>query len=116
MANSKTIIRKIDCGLMPAYGCDGPRRDWLGFDYLMQAETVYLLMSGEPGSPSARMGLSIIDQLAGLTTSLAVVSSVMKARETGEGCDIDVYLFDVAAHQLSYVGVWYLSDGIVTSR
>ena len=85
MANSKTIIRKIDCGLMPAYGCDGPRRDWLGFDYLMQAETVYLLMSGEPGSPSARTGLSIIDQLAGLTTSLAVVSSVMKARETGDG-------------------------------
>ena len=107
---------KIVCGLLSAYGRDGPRRDWPGFDYLMQAETGYLFMSGEPGGPPARMGLSIIDHLAGLTTSLALVSSVMKARETGEGRDIDVSLFDVAAHQLSYVGAWYLNDGIETTR
>ena len=107
---------KIVCGLISAYGRDGPRRDWPGFDYLMQAETGYLFMSGEPDGPPARMGLSIIDHLAGLTTSLALVSSVMKARETGEGRDIDVSLFDVAAHQLSYVGAWYLNDGIETSR
>ena len=30
---------KIVCGLISAYGRDGPRRDWPGFDYLMQAET-----------------------------------------------------------------------------
>ena len=107
---------KIVCGLISAYGRDGPRRDWPGFDYLMQAETGYLFMSGEPDGPPARMGLSIIDHLAGLTTSLALVSSIMKARETGEGRDIDVALFDVAAHQLSYVGAWYLNDGIETSR
>ena len=107
---------KIVCGLISAYGRDGPRRDWPGFDYLMQAETGYLFMSGEPDGPPARMGLSIIDHLAGLTTSLALVSSIMKARETGQGRDIDVALFDVAAHQLSYVGAWYLNDGIETSR
>ena len=107
---------KIVCGLISAYGRDGPRRDWPGFDYLMQAETGYLFLSGEPGGPPARMGLSIIDHLTGLTTSLALVSSIMKARETGEGRDIDVALFDVAAHQLSYVGAWYLNEGIETSR
>ena len=107
---------KIVCGLISAYGRDGPRRDWPGFDYLMQAETGFLFMSGEPGGPPARMGLSIIDHLTGLTTSLALVSSIMKARETGEGRDIDVALFDVAAHQLSYVGAWYLNEGIETSR
>lgn len=107
---------KIVCGLISAYGRDGPRRDWPGFDYLMQAETGYLFLSGEPGGPPARMGLSIIDHLAGLTTSLALVASIMKARETGEGRDIDVALFDVAAHQLSYVGAWYLNEGIETSR
>ena len=107
---------KIVCGLISAYGRDGPRRDWPGFDYLMQAETGYLFMSGEPDGPPARMGLSIIDHLAGLTTSLALVSSIMKARETGEGRDIDVSLFDVAAHQLNYVGAWYLNEGIETSR
>jgi len=107
---------KIVCGLISAYGRDGPRRDWPGFDYLMQAETGYLYMSGEPDGPPARMGLPLIDHLTGLTTSLALVSSIMKARGTGEGRDIDVALFDVAAHQLNYIGAWYLNDGVATSR
>ena len=107
---------KIVCGLISAYGREGPRRDWPGFDYLMQAETGYLYLSGEPDGPPARMGLSIIDHLTGLTTCLALVSSIMKARETGAGRDIDVALFDVAAHQLSYVGAWYLNEGIETTR
>lgn len=112
----KTHNPKIVCGLISAYGRDGPRRDWPGFDYLMQAETGYLYMSGEPDGPPARMGLALIDHLTGLTTSLALISSVMKARETGEGRDIDVSLFDVAAHQLNYVGAWYLNEGIETTR
>lgn len=112
----KAFNPKIVCGLISAYGRTGPRRDWPGFDYLMQAETGFLFMSGEPDGPPTRMGLSIVDHLTGLTTALALVSSVMKARETGEGRDIDVTLFDVAAHQLSYVASWYLNDGIETSR
>lgn len=107
---------KIVCGLISAYGREGPRRDWPGFDYLMQAETGYLYLSGEPDGPPARMGLSIIDHLTGLTTCLSLISSIMKARETGTGRDIDVALFDVAAHQLSYVSAWYLNGGIETSR
>jgi crotonobetainyl-CoA:carnitine CoA-transferase CaiB-like acyl-CoA transferase len=107
---------KIVCGFISAYGRDGPRRDWPGFDYLMQAETGYLYMSGEPDGPPARMGLALIDHLSGLTTSLALVSSIMKARETGVGRDVDVALFDVAAHQLNYVGAWYLNEGIETTR
>lgn len=112
----KAFNPKIVCGMISAYGREGPRRDWPGFDFLMQAETGYLFMSGEPDGPPARMGLSIVDHLTGLTTSLALVSSVMKARETGQGRDIDVTLFDVAAHQLSYVAAWYLNEGIETSR
>jgi crotonobetainyl-CoA:carnitine CoA-transferase CaiB-like acyl-CoA transferase len=112
----KAFNPKIVCGFISAYGRDGPRRDWPGFDFLMQAETGYLFMSGEPDGPPARMGLSIVDHLTGLTAALAIVSSVMKARETGEGRDIDATLFDVAAHQLSYVGTWYLNEGIETSR
>ena len=112
----KQFNPKIVCGLISAYGREGPRRDWPGFDYLMQAETGYLYMSGEPDGPPARMGLSIVDHLTGLTTSLALVSSVMKARETGEGRDIDVTLFDTAVHQLNYVGTWYLNEGVETTR
>ena len=49
----KQFNPKIVCGLISAYGREGPRRDWPGFDYLMQAETGYLYMSGEPDGPPA---------------------------------------------------------------
>jgi succinate---hydroxymethylglutarate CoA-transferase len=107
---------KIVCGLVSAYGREGPRKNWPGFDYLMQAEAGYLFLSGAPDGPPERMGLSLVDHLTALTASLGIVSSVMKARETGLGRDLDVTLFDVAAHQLSYPGAWYLNDGLKTSR
>ncbi len=112
----KQFNPKIVCGLVSTYGREGPRRDWPGFDYLMQAEAGYLFLSGEPNSPPARMGLSLVDHLTAVTAALALVSSVLKARETGEGRDIDVTLFDTAAHQLSYIGAWYLNEDMETSR
>ncbi len=107
---------KIVCALVSAYGREGPRRHWPGFDYLMQAEAGYLYLSGEPGGDPARMGLSLVDHLTALTAALGLVSSVIGARETGKGRDIDVTLFDTAAHQLSYIASWYLNDGLEISR
>jgi crotonobetainyl-CoA:carnitine CoA-transferase CaiB-like acyl-CoA transferase len=47
---------------------------------------------------------------------LALVSSIMAARETGEGRDVDVSLFDTALFQTTYPAVWYLNEGDVTER
>ena len=112
----KTANPRIVCAHLSAYGRDNERRAWPGYDYLMQAEAGYLHLSGEPGTPPARMGLSIIDFMTGITTSLALVSALLGVTRTGRGCDIDVSLFDVAMHQLSYPGTWYLNEGHVTER
>lgn len=107
---------RIVCAHLSAYGRDNERRAWPGYDYLMQAEAGYLHLSGEPGTAPARMGLSIIDFMTGITTSLALVSALLGVARSGKGCDIDVSLFDVAMHQLSYPGTWYLNEGHVTER
>jgi crotonobetainyl-CoA:carnitine CoA-transferase CaiB-like acyl-CoA transferase len=62
------------------------------------------------------MGLSIIDFMTGITTALALVSSLLGTARTGVGRDVDVSLFDVALHQLSYPGSWYLNEKLVTGR
>jgi crotonobetainyl-CoA:carnitine CoA-transferase CaiB-like acyl-CoA transferase len=49
--------------------------------------------------------------LTGLTGMVGLLSCVMQARRTGRGCDVDTCLFDVALHQLTYAGVWYLNAG-----
>jgi len=107
---------RVVCVHLSAYGRDNERRAWPGYDYLMQAEAGFLHVTGEPGTPPARMGLSIIDYMTGITTALALVSALFGAARSGLGRDIDVSLFDVALHQLSYPGTWYLNEKLVTGR
>ena len=106
----------IVCTHVSAYGSDGERAGWPGYDFLMQAEAGFLTLSGEPDGPPARMGLSIVDYLTGLTASLALLAGINEAKISGQGRDLEVSLYDVAMHQLSYPGVWYLNEGEVTGR
>ena len=102
---------KIVCAHLSAYGRDGPRAHWPGYDYLMQAEAGYLSVTGEPDGPPARMGLSIVDLMTGIFAAFAVVSGVLAARQTGTGRDLDVSLFDTALQNLAYLATWYLNAG-----
>jgi len=115
-ARLKAANPRIVCAHLSAYGRDGRRKHWPGYDYLMQAEAGYLSVTGEPDGPPARMGLSIVDYSTGTTCALALLAGIMQARQTGEGRDIDVSLYDVAMHQLNYPAAWYLNEGLVTGR
>jgi len=107
----KAIKPALVCAHLSAYGRDNERTAWPGYDFLMQAEAGYFAVTGEPSGPPARMGLSIIDMMAGLSMSFGLISSVMQARETGVGRDIDVNLFDTALFNLNYLAQWYLGTG-----
>ncbi len=108
--------RAIVCAHISAYGRDNERADWPGYDYLMQAEAGFFSLTGEPDTPPARFGLSIIDFMTGVVGALGLVAALREAERTGEGGDVDVSLFDVALHQLTYPGTWYLNRGAVTGR
>jgi crotonobetainyl-CoA:carnitine CoA-transferase CaiB-like acyl-CoA transferase len=107
---------KIVCAHLSAYGRDGARKSWPGYDYLMQGEAGWLYLSGEPDGPPARMGLSVVDYSTGTTCALALLAGILEARRTGRGRDLDVSLYDVAMHQLNYPAAWYLNEGLVTQR
>jgi len=112
----KHANRRIVCAHLSAYGRTGPRADWPGFDYLMQAEAGYFSLTGEPGAPPARFGLSIVDYMSGLGLAYALLAALTAARATGAGRDIDVSLFDMALFNTAYQATWYLNEGIVTGR
>ena len=112
----KDVNPKIVCAHLSAYGRSGPRADWPGFDYLMQAEAGYFSLTGEPDTPPARFGLSIVDLMTGLGLAYALLAALTAARATGVGRDIDVSLFDMALFNTSYLATWYLNEGVVTGR
>lgn len=104
------------CVHLSAYGRDNERAAWPGYDYLMQAETGYMHLTGEPDGPPTRMGLSMVDYMTGTTTAMALLAGVFGAQRSGRGCDLDISLFDVALAQLTYPASWYLNVGHVTQR
>ncbi|HJQ60671.1 MAG TPA: CoA transferase [Vineibacter sp.] len=107
---------RIVCGHLSAYGRSGSRADWPGYDYLLQAECGYIAVTGEPDSPPARMGLSVVDHMTGLTAALGLLAAIVAARRDGKGCDVDVSLYDTAIHQTTYPGAWYLNHATETTR
>lgn len=112
----KKVNPRIVCTHLSAYGRDNERAAWPGYDYLMQAETGFMAVTGEPGSPPTRMGLSIVDFITGLMSAVGLLSAVRGAQETGIGGDVDVSLFDAALHQLTYPATWFLNRGMVVGR
>ncbi len=114
-ASLKHVKANIICTHISAYGRDNDRADWPGYDYLMQAECGFLGLTGEPNSPPSRFGLSMIDFMTGVVAALGCVAALL-GRDRQGGRDVDVSLFDVALHQLTYPGTWYMNHGIETHR
>lgn len=112
----RDVNPKIVCAHLSAYGRTGERRAWPGYDYLMQAESGYLSVTGEPDGPPTRMGLSIVDLMTGLMTAFALASGVIGARAKGKGADLDTSLFETALHNVGYLATWYLNEGHVQGR
>jgi crotonobetainyl-CoA:carnitine CoA-transferase CaiB-like acyl-CoA transferase len=115
-ASLKSLNPSIVCLHISAYGRDNERKAWPGYDYLMQAEAGLMSITGEPNSPPCRFGPSIVDYMTGMTGMVGLLSCLMRARATGQGCDVDTCLFDVALHQLGYTATWFLNNGDVTER
>jgi crotonobetainyl-CoA:carnitine CoA-transferase CaiB-like acyl-CoA transferase len=106
----------IICAHASAYGRDNERAKWPGYDYLMQAEAGFCSMTGEPDGPPVRFGLSMVDFMTGAQMATGLLAALLDAQRNGKGCDIDVDLFAVAAHQTSYPAIWYMNEGDVTGR
>lgn len=111
------INPRLVCVHLSAYGRDNERAAWPGYDYLMQAESGLMHLTGEPDGPPSRIGApSMVDQTTGLTAAVGLLSGIIQARSSGKGCDLDTCLLDVALHQLGYVASWYLNEGHVSMR
>jgi succinate--hydroxymethylglutarate CoA-transferase len=107
---------KIVCAHLTGYGREGERAAWPGYDYLMQAESGYFHLTGEPEGAPSRFGLSLVDLMTGVAMGTGLLAALRAAERDGRGRDVDVSLFDLALFNLNYIGHWYLNAGAATSR
>jgi crotonobetainyl-CoA:carnitine CoA-transferase CaiB-like acyl-CoA transferase len=111
-----SINPRIVCCSLSAFGMTGPRKGEPGYDYVLQGIAGWMSLTGEPGGPPAKSGLSLVDYIGGLVAALALVSGVHAARRDGRGMDCDVSLFDAAISMLTYPAVWHLNGGFTPER
>jgi crotonobetainyl-CoA:carnitine CoA-transferase CaiB-like acyl-CoA transferase len=106
----------IVCVALTGYGRTGERAAWPGYDALVQAEAGWAALTGQPGDPPTKSGLSLADYAAGTMAMVGLLAAVIGARATSRGGDVDVSLYDTALAMLTYPATWRLSAGIETDR
>jgi len=106
----------VVCCSLSGFGQSGPRAREPGYDFLVQAYTGFMALTGEPGGPPTRSGVSVVDFSAGLLSVLAVLIGLHRAAATGRGAEIDVSLYDTALSMLNYLASWSLSRGLEPQR
>lgn len=73
-ARLRSLNPRIVCCSISGFGATGPAHDRPGYDYLMQALSGFMSVTGEPGQPPAKAGISIVDHLGGIWRSWTVSS------------------------------------------
>ena len=107
---------KIVCCFLSGYGMTGPRSGEPAYDYLMQAYAGIMSLTGEPGGPPAKAGVSFVDYAGGFLGMLGLMTGLWEVNRTGKGRDIDVALLEGAAYQLGYLATWALNCGHVPRK
>jgi crotonobetainyl-CoA:carnitine CoA-transferase CaiB-like acyl-CoA transferase len=73
-------------------------------------------LTGEPGGPPTKSGLSLVDYCGGFVAAIAVLAGVHAARRDGAGMDCDLALFDTAVSLLTYIATWHRTAGFTPQR
>lgn len=104
----------IICCSITGYGPDGPYAELPAFDLAIQALAGGMSVTGEPGRPPLRMGMSIADLGGGMFAATAIAAALLHRERTGEGRRLDITLLDTHIAMLTYLGQYWLSCGQVT--
>ena len=107
---------RIVCCTLSGFGATGPRAAEPAYDYVLQAMSGWMSLTGEPDGPPVKSGLSLVDFSGGYVLATTLMGAVWRARRDGVGCDCDISLFEVALSLLSYVASWSASRGYVPER
>jgi len=107
--------RLIYCSIS-GYGQTGPDAGRPGYDFVMQAESGLMAITGESDGEPMRVGVAITDVVCGMVATQSILAALYERTTTGKGQFLDLSLIDCALSLLINVGSGYLNTGREVAR
>lgn len=108
-------LRAINPGLIycsiSGYGQTGPYASRPGYDFVAQAESGLMSVTGEIDGDPQRVGSPVGDISAGVYACIAILAALRVRDRTGKGQQIDIALLETTTSLLSNVASNYLISG-----
>ena len=95
------------------FGQTGPYRHMPAYDMVVQAMGGIMSLTGQPGSPPTRVGVSIGDIAAGMFAAIGVQAALFERARTGRGSRVDIAMLDCQAAMLENALARYQATGTV---
>ena len=99
-----------------AYGRSGPYAGRSGFDPIVQAESGFISMNGDPQQPGFRAGPSVMDISTAMMSANAILAALAARHRTGKGQLIETTMIETAVNMLGNFSLSYLATGVGPTR
>jgi crotonobetainyl-CoA:carnitine CoA-transferase CaiB-like acyl-CoA transferase len=103
--------RLVHCSIT-GFGSDREPHDRPGYDFVVQAESGLMAITGERDGQPMKVGVALVDVLAGTTAAVGVLAALRKRDATGVGDRLEVPLLDAALAGLVNVA----SNALITNE
>ena len=116
----ENVLRPLNPKLIYAslsgYGADGPMKDSPGYDLMVQAWGGLMSITGMPDGEPTKVGVAIIDIVAGLMLGKSIIAALLARERGGTGQKIETSLLEAEIACLINTGSNYLMGGTVPGR
>jgi crotonobetainyl-CoA:carnitine CoA-transferase CaiB-like acyl-CoA transferase len=98
------------------FGGSGAGAELPGYDLLVQALGGLMSITGEPDGEPLKVGVALVDVLAGLFSTVGILAALEHRRESGEGQLVEVDLLSSLLAALVNQGSAFTLGGVVPGR
>ena len=107
--------RLVVCSIT-GFGQSGPYAHRAGYDYIVQAMSGFMSLTGEPDGAPQKAGIAYADIFTGMYSAVAILAALRRRDVTGTGAHVDMALLDSQVAVLANQAANYLASGAVPKR
>lgn len=111
-----SVNEKLVYCSITGFGETGPYKQMPGYDFIIQAMSGLMSITGNEESGPQKVGIAIVDVLTGLYANIGIQAALLEREKSGKGQKVDMSLYDSAVSSLINIGSNYLMSNNIPQR